>query len=250
MEVEGSEIVHIRYKFFMVLLMAKILDEAVSQSKSGQSLFIMSAKISRRMLKLGKMADEMPWLEFVRDSVNAAQHKLQRRWTTIQQNPEPSGFNENSNLSSLLKVSDTYLKLEALRHYLGKIHKRQPTATDPPPDIPLCGQRISQDPSSFPDIDLLYKSSSGPSRLCILDLEAWIRDHLQTWLTINLLQTPSKQSCRNLKSAIALYLEIAYKEHRNAPENLSIMILTLMDMVSDDFRFDHSSSSVAYTRFP
>src|SRR4051794_37175852 len=44
---------HTQYKMFMVLLMAMILDRALRESASGETIFFMTAKISRRMLKLG-----------------------------------------------------------------------------------------------------------------------------------------------------------------------------------------------------
>ncbi|KIN03189.1 hypothetical protein OIDMADRAFT_91014, partial [Oidiodendron maius Zn] len=48
---EGRD--HTHYKSFMIFLMARVLQQSLDTSISSELLFVMSAKISRRLLKLG-----------------------------------------------------------------------------------------------------------------------------------------------------------------------------------------------------
>ncbi len=47
----GINNIHTRYKMFMLLVMSHILDLALRASLRGELLFVMAAKISRRLLK-------------------------------------------------------------------------------------------------------------------------------------------------------------------------------------------------------
>ncbi|EKD21257.1 hypothetical protein MBM_00370 [Drepanopeziza brunnea f. sp. 'multigermtubi' MB_m1] len=229
MEKKADKIVHTQYKFFMVLLMAKLLNDAVAQCLPGEMLFIMSAKISRRMLKLGNAANDMPWIYFVRDSISAAQVELNKKWSLIQANPDPTGFNENSGIQHA--DAHTHLDIPRIREYIIEITSRQPlSVSDTGPAIHICEDRILQEASSFPSIDILKKLTTENYQLHMHDLEAWVRDHLQLWLALNLLRDPSVLSCTNLARAMSIYFKAAHREYRGNPTNYSVMVLTLMDL--------------------
>ncbi|KAK0127299.1 hypothetical protein ONS96_006849 [Cadophora gregata f. sp. sojae] len=225
---DGDRTIHIRYKMFMVLLLTRVLDLAVKDDFPGETLFIMTAKIGRRMLKLGQLVDQMPWLHAVRNSVTNAQQVLENRWSSIQESPDPTGFNENSGLDKMLRVSDTHLRLRSVRGYLKEIQERQPSQVDPRPAIPACDRRVVQDASSLPSVDILQQSNSSNNLIWLLDIEAWARNQLQDWLAVNILGSPSAQSCRNLSVLLSLYRTTAFAAYPD-PENFSIMVLTLMD---------------------
>ena len=226
---DGDRTVHLRYKMFMLLLLARVLDLALKANLSGETLFFMTAKISRRMLKLGQDVEKMPWLQAVRNCMSSAQQEVQKRWSSIQENPDPAGFNENSGLDKMLRVSDTHLRLRSVRSYLKEMQERQPSQADPRPEFPACRGRVVQDPSALPSLDLLQQGDDQNSRIWMFDIEAWVRDHLQDWLTVNLMGSPSGQSCRNLSTMLSLYRKTAQAAYSD-PENFSIMVLTLMDI--------------------
>ena len=216
------------YKMFMVLLFTNVLDRAMRESISGELLFIITAKISRRMLKLGSSADKMPWLDVVKLSMHAARNELLKRWNDVQNTPHKKIY-ENLDLQSLRQASDTHLQFRALCKYLEKIDRRLLNASDDRPSLPTYEDRILQEASTLPTACAIH-TDAGSYNLWLLDLEAWVNDHLQTWISLNLVDTPSTTTCRNLATLMSVYFEVAKKVYRDDPQSFSIMVLTIMDM--------------------
>jgi hypothetical protein len=79
---------HKYYKSFMIFLMARILQQSLNTSISSDLLFVMCAKISRRLLKLG-LGNGIPWIKGIHNVIEAAQQKLAARWAAIEKNPDP-----------------------------------------------------------------------------------------------------------------------------------------------------------------
>ena len=69
----------------MIFFMARVLKHVLTTSLPSDTLFIMAAKITRRILKLGAFNETAPWVLQVYSTVNAAQRKLQNRWNAIEQ---------------------------------------------------------------------------------------------------------------------------------------------------------------------
>jgi hypothetical protein len=226
----GDDQVHIHYKSFMLLLMAQVLGRALKSSTSSDLLFIMTAKISRRMVKLGKSAEDIPWLLLVQDTVKATRQELTKRWDTIQDNPDPLGCSPATSLAELRSDSnDTCLSLRTMRKYYEEMQERNLKLSDPPHSISTCAERIKQDCSLLPSAQILEKLAKNNSIMWLIDFEMWVKDHLQTWLVTNL-QQPSKKSCSSLGAAISIYHKAARKVYRCDPERFSFMVITLMDM--------------------
>ncbi|KAL2060399.1 hypothetical protein VTL71DRAFT_9429 [Oculimacula yallundae] len=213
-----------QYKMFMVLLLTNILNRALQESTSGELLFIMMAKISRRMLKLGSVADDMPWLDDVKLSMDAAQKELRTRWNIIQNTPH-TAIDESADLQGLRQSSDIHLQFRTLRTYLEEINQRLLNVSSIRPSLPICKDRILQDASILPTA-----TTTGASSLWLLDLEAWVKDHLQTWTSLTLVQTPSTTTCKNLATLMSLYFGAARELYKDDPQSFSIMVLTIMDM--------------------
>jgi hypothetical protein len=226
---QGNEQVHTQYKFFMVLFMAQILDRARKAFFPSDLLFIMTAKISRRMIKLGNSANDMPWLSHVEDAVKSAQRELTNGWDTLQQNLDPLGCSPAANLAELRSETDTHLSLRAMRGYHKELQQRNMQSSDPPQRIPQYPERIKQDFSAIPAAETLKVLAKSQSVLWLVDLELWVQDHLQTWLVTNL-QQPSKKACSSLGAAIALYHKEATLAYKDDPERFSFMVITLMDL--------------------
>lgn len=113
---------HTRYKNFMVYFMTFVLKSALINSVSSDLIFVMLAKINRRMLKLGKAVTQLPCLQFVQNTIESAQHVLEKRWAAIEQHPSTSQF--SIQLSHLHPTSDTTLTLNTLEPYVQNVIKR------------------------------------------------------------------------------------------------------------------------------
>ncbi len=211
----------------MLLFMAQILERALNASAPSDLLFIMTAKISRRMVKLGNSANDMPWLRLVQYTVESTQKKLTEKWVAIEQNPDPLGCSPAANLAELRSETDTRLSLNAMRGYYRELQGRNLQSSEPPQRIPQSVERIKQDGSAIPAAQTLKILAKRESLLWLIDLELWIQDHLQTWLLTNL-QQPSKNSCSSLGAVLAIYHKAARKAYKGDPERFSFMVITLM----------------------
>ena len=69
---------HVQYKSFMLFFKAHVLKGALEASLPSDMLSMMTAKISRRALKL-RAVDGMAWLPYVATTTGAVQQDLSRR---------------------------------------------------------------------------------------------------------------------------------------------------------------------------
>ena len=61
---------YVRYKSFILFLMARVLKGALEASLPSKTLFLITAKISRRTLKL-KVVDGTAWLQHIETTTRA-----------------------------------------------------------------------------------------------------------------------------------------------------------------------------------
>lgn len=69
---------HKWYKSFMIFFMTHILQRALQALLPSDILFVIAAKISRRVLKLD-IGDEAPWMPYVHETIEAAHLELTKR---------------------------------------------------------------------------------------------------------------------------------------------------------------------------
>ena len=114
---------HVRYKSFMLFFMAQVLRGALKVCLRSDTIFLMTAKITRRALKLGAM-DGTAWLQYVATTTTDAQQELSRRWVLVEKHPDLFATQGSWDPSQLLFLSDTQLRLSTLRPYLAKVMAR------------------------------------------------------------------------------------------------------------------------------
>lgn len=171
---------HVRYKSFMLFSMAHVLEGALDASLPSGTLFLMTAKISRRALKL-EAADATAWMQQVETTTGAVQQQLSRRWASLEKHPDPCVTQRDWAPSRLSFSSDTGLTLTRLRPYMAEVLARLASASTYHLYTSDCGQRISQCSSSLPDLSLLIEGNQGEVRLHLADLEFWVEHYLNEW---------------------------------------------------------------------
>ena len=223
---DGVEEPHMRYKSFMLFFMAHVLEQALKSSLPSGTLFMMIAKISRRALKLGA-ADGAAWLQHVATIVGVAQQELSCRWASTEKRPDPFATQQNWVPSQLSFLLDTELTLSKLQPYLDKVMARPASLSTHHRFMPHCEQRISQCSSSLPDLRLLTEGNEGEVYLHLIDLELWVQHSLNDWLSANL---KYQNACAALAALIDIYTSAASTHYKGIPEDISLMLLTSMDL--------------------
>ena len=217
---------HLRYKSFMLFFMTHILDGALEASLPSDTLFMMTAKISRRALKFGPI-DGTAWLQHVAAIMGAVQQELSSRWASVEKDPDPFATQQNWTPSQLSFLSDTELTLSRLRPYIEKVMGRLASPSAYHASMVDCDQRLSQWSISLPDPSLLLMGNGGQIRLHLFDLELWIEKSLNNWLQANM---ESQDAVTALAAFIDTYTSAASLTYQDMPEDISLMLLTSMDL--------------------
>jgi hypothetical protein len=218
-----SDTPHKWYKSFIVFFMAYILDRALKASQPSDILFVMSAKISRRIHKHG-IGDEEPWMAYVQKTIKETHLELTNRWRTIEQNPDPLSTQVALETSELSFSNDTELTLSKLRPYLEGITNREKTASFSGSFTPICHPRIQQCNLTFPRHDLFMEDAPG---LFLADIELWVQDCLNDWLIKN---RDSENTSMLLVTLIEKYTAIALSHYAENPTDMSLMMLTSIEL--------------------
>ncbi len=217
---------NLRYKSFMVFFMTYLLEGALKASLPSDTLFFMAAKIARRALKLPAV-DGKAWLQYVETRMGAVQQQLISRWNSVEKHPDPLWTQSSWSPSQLFFQLDTELKLSQLQPYLAKVSARSVSPSKRPPFTSDCGRRISRCSSGLPDLSLLMEVGEGKVRLYLADLELWVHHFLDDWLRVNM---ERKDASTDLTKFIDTYTLTATSVYADMPEDISIMLLTSMDL--------------------
>ncbi|KAF8545391.1 hypothetical protein BDD12DRAFT_919880 [Trichophaea hybrida] len=200
---------HGLYKSFMAYFMADILELALRSVSGSETLFVMNAKLARRVLKAG---DSLPVFvkKRVEDVVGRVSQHIEKEWERIQ------GNNTNSNRWNPTRLK-TYLD-----GVLNRKKRDQTQSTFRPKGI----KRISGDSNKLPSLN--KGERTGFELLLMLgDFESWVEHNLGGWQSTNI---SGESACQEIGDIIKQYTNIAKELYDNSPENLSIMLLTTMEL--------------------
>lgn len=217
---------HRRYKSFMLFFLAYVLERALEDSLPSDMLFIMTAKISRRMLKL-ETADRNAWMDYVEKATEAAQQELARRWNSLENNPDSQATQVDWLPSQLSFLDDTQLRIPKLRPYLAKMLVRPALTSTTHQFTSDCRHRIPPNSLSLPDLSLFAGLDGSQARLNLVDLELWVCNSLDNWLHANMKR---KDACAALADVIDKYTSVASSAYADVPEEISLMLLTSMEL--------------------
>lgn len=216
---------HRRYKSFMLFFITQVLEDALGASLSSDTLFLMTAKISRRALKFGAV-DETTCLQYVEMTMGTAQQELIARWNSVENHPDPQGIQESWLPLQLTFLQDTELKVSELGPYLASV----PTRSASPPNYRHFtsdhDHRIPQCSSKLPDVGLRL-GDEVQDRLYLADFELWVQHSLNDWLAANI---GRQEACTALAQVIENYIEAASSTYLDMPEDISLMLITAMDL--------------------
>ncbi|MCJ1310407.1 hypothetical protein MMC25_004071 [Agyrium rufum] len=225
---EGVQIVnqHHNYKAFMIFFMSRILVKSTSHRLASETLFTMSAKIVRRLMKLDPSANEA-WLLQVREALRNAHAKSTNRWKILQADSGSAVLHDTLNLDAKALFKWTHLSLHNLQPYLSQLTEVEPVLPNLTRFIPDSLPRHSQVPSDLPLGQSKDYNADHRCNIWLADIELWVEQNLQRW---RFRLPASEQSCAQLNDLIYAYMEKATTEYSGNPRGFSTMILTLIEL--------------------
>lgn len=216
---------HEDYKSFMIFFMAHILQLALQQSVSSETLFLMAAKINRRTQKL-VLGDQQTGMHYIQGVVDATHQELAKRWHSIERSPDPLGLCKTWKAARLSFHSDTELSLWNLKPYMDRIWTRAKVPLSASDFSPKSPTRTDWN-GRYPYLDRLLTCGDYPTRLSLLDVDLWVQKSLENWMMMNL---RSDTACTQLAELIQKYTRTAEGVYADNPEDTSLMLLTTMDL--------------------
>ena len=144
--------------------MARVLERALQTSLSSDILFIMTAKIARRMLKLGPIDETAPWVLQVHNIVKAAQLEMHNRWKSIEQRSS-----DHHSLNALLEPiadSHSFLTIETLKDFITRVIENPHSNSESRTFTPFCASRTRQIADSLPPLQ-----PNGETSIWLADTE-------------------------------------------------------------------------------
>jgi hypothetical protein len=222
---ERSALGRTTYKSFMLFFMARLTSLALDYDLSNDILHFMSAKIARRLFKLGSSAS--PKLSLVVSTVTGdVRSVLEERWESVQdaQRASPPWAPE-----TLRVLQDTHLSLNTSREYIRQALQNQHSSPKKTPFNP--GHRARGTIDDFLDAktSFLVAAHALEPSLTLADFETAVRSGIDDWVARVPLQS-TDSACVSIEACASAYSSRALKAYKGNPENLSIMLLTLFEL--------------------
>ncbi|KAG2038864.1 hypothetical protein BDR03DRAFT_953798 [Suillus americanus] len=213
------------YKSFMLFLMARVTTLAIDRNLSNDILHFMSAKIARRLFKLGTSAP--PHLsQMVLKVTSDVKSILQERWMFVQdvQQATPPWAPE-----TLSVLQDTHLSLDTSREYIRQALLNQHSPYPSAPFEPSHRARGSIDDFLDADASFLIAAHAAEPSLSLIDFETVVRSGIDDWVACVSFQSIDS-ACISIEACASAYSSRALEAYQGNPENTSIMLLTLFEL--------------------
>lgn len=208
------------YKVFMLFFMAFIARLSTQAGLPSDSLYAMNAKMGRRLLKLDPSVDKEVW-KSVRIVMQDIAGIIQQRWSAIIRSTDtPSNLLQIKNLKF---NQDVLMTLPPLDVYLESLGKRAG-----------CNNSHSFEPTPLLAINHADQLPNPPIsvkceglRFKLLAFEDWVASCLPKWSEQH---KGDSDTCGNLCELIRWYHEAALPFYRRNPEDISVMLLTILEL--------------------
>ena len=209
------------YKKFMAYFMSKII-ECSGSNTTTDALFAMSAKLSRRLVKMS-VSDSETWLSEVRVVLENTTRQLELRFTEFCQAEAKSM--KVSALDMKQASDDTLKALPTLEPHLENIaSKKTSFLGDYSPETPSL---LSFDADELPSATLALPSQSAIDACNLASIEDWAGENLNTWLEH---RYKAPETCGDLFDLIQRYHAAAVEYYSGKPEGMSIMFPTILEL--------------------
>ncbi|KAG1725810.1 uncharacterized protein EDB91DRAFT_1061951 [Suillus paluster] len=222
---ERSALGRTTYKSFILFFMARLTTSALDHDMSNDILYFMSAKIARRLFKLGSSAP--PELSHMINKVTSeVRSLLEERWGSVQdaQRASPHWAPE-----TLQVLRDTHLSLNTSREYISQALQNQHSSFQPA-SFNL-SHRMRGTINDFLDADggFLVAAHAAEPFLSLTDFEMVVRSGIDDWVARVSFHSIDS-ACVSIEACASAYSSRALDAYKGNPENLSIMLITLFEL--------------------
>ncbi|KAF4511475.1 hypothetical protein G6O67_003270 [Ophiocordyceps sinensis] len=208
------------YKKWMVFHMAQLLGAATAARLQTDVIACMSAKLARRLVKLG-LTEHETWVTRVSEHMTSATELLEARWRdTIEAHTQLLGF---TRLAAPGVEDDTRFHLPELDSFLRSIADRQ--HADTRTLFRPKSQMLLFSAGQLPAIESIKGGTYQVQNLYAF--EEWVSENLDTWTQQN---AKDPQACSRLEHAIQSYHQVARTTYKGSPDTTSAMLLTLLEL--------------------
>ncbi|KAF8541809.1 hypothetical protein BDD12DRAFT_877903 [Trichophaea hybrida] len=212
---------HEAYKGFMVFFMARVLDIATRRGVEGDRLFVMNAKLARRVYKL---QDRMPGfvLDEARIVGDRAHIRISEEWSTAQGRVKKVEWKT----SEMNFMNDTNITMLGSREYVMGLKGMKCEKAEREGFVPCEAKRIDIDSLDMPDLSHVAEAGERKDIL-LADFETWVMNNLDSWLQLSI---DRFEASNDLGERMADYMAVTQPAYQGNPEKNSIMILTTMEL--------------------
>jgi hypothetical protein len=212
------------YKPFILFFHAHLLRTCVRRAFPSELLYVMRVKMARRLSKLGT-AVSRDVRQFVCDTANETETLLSKRWTTFQSIGSTSPAPQFNRLNF---VADSNISLHNSFAFLTKTLHSASLAFPPTQFTPSHTIRLYNvyDFTHFAN-GRLAETIAKDKRVAIADFELSVERHLESWVAAS---SSKSYSPEVIASCIQQYYDGAKDVYGANPEDISVMILTIMDL--------------------
>ncbi|KAG1740597.1 hypothetical protein EDB19DRAFT_1828418 [Suillus lakei] len=223
MTLERSALGRTTYKSFILFFMAKLT--TLAHDLSNDILHFMSAKIARRLFKLGSSASP-ELLRVVSVVTNEIRSILEERWEFTQdaQRASPRWAPE-----ILQVLQDTHLSLNSSRGYLCHALQNQHSSPQTSSFNHSHHARGAIDHFLDAEASFLVAAHAAEPSLALADFENAVRSGIDGWVARVSPQTIDF-ACVSIEACASAYSSRALNAYKGNPENLSVMLITLFEL--------------------
>ncbi|KAF8425082.1 hypothetical protein L210DRAFT_3567617, partial [Boletus edulis BED1] len=213
---------HESYKNFIIFFLARLTEEAIRADLPSDLLYFMSTKISQRTRKLGPLAPG--WLtEAALGTCSRVREVLDDRWDQVQAARRAS---PPHTFSELDLNRDVQLSLSCSREYLAECLLNKDTV----PAVlfhPDHRPRGTLDDFLSSDGTFFTEAFRAEPHVALYDVEFAVEQGIDAWVDD---VTNVAEACVKLDVLADRYYCDALKTYANNPEQLSIMLLTTIEL--------------------
>ncbi|KAG1750373.1 uncharacterized protein EDB91DRAFT_1243950 [Suillus paluster] len=223
--VEWSDLGRTTYKSFILFFMARLTTFGLNHDMSNDILHFLSAKIARRLFKLGSSAP--PGLSQMVNMVTSdVRSLLEERWRSVgdAQRVSPCWAPE-----TLRVLRDTHLSLNTSRGYIRQALQKQNSSPKTASFNPSHHKRGTIDHFLDADASFLVAAHAAEPSLALADFETVVRSGIDEWVT-RVSPRSINSACVSIEACASAYSSRALKAYKGNPENLSSMLITLLEL--------------------